>query len=70
MWNLLAESDQKILGNFVRTYSLLVCQIIDYSMLNKAHQRLLNVVKLIEENYGPERITLNLHLCLHIADCY
>ena len=69
MWNLLAESDRKILGNFVRACSLLVCRIIDHSMLNEAHQRLLNVVKLIEENYGPERITPNLHLCLHIADC-
>ena len=69
MWDLLAEPDRKILGNFVRACSLLVCQIIDYNVLNEAHERLLKVSKLIEENYGPERITPNLHLCLHIADC-
>ena len=30
---------------------------------------MLKVAKLIEENYGPEKITLNIHLSLHIADC-
>ena len=69
MWNLLAKPDQKILGNFVRACSLLVGQIINYNELNEAHERLLKVATLIEENYGPERITPNLHLCLHIADC-
>jgi hypothetical protein len=54
MWDLLAEPDRQILGNFVRACS---------------HERLLKVATLIEENYGPERITPNLHLCLHIADC-
>ena len=70
MWDLLTdEPDRKILGNFVRACSLLVCRIIDYNVLNEAHEHLLKVSKLIEENYGPERITPNLHLCLHIADC-
>ncbi|GET65986.1 hypothetical protein RIR_jg20389.t1 [Rhizophagus irregularis DAOM 181602=DAOM 197198] len=46
MWDLLAEPDRQILGNFVRAFATL-----------------------IEENYGSERITPNLHLCLHIADC-
>jgi hypothetical protein len=69
MWDLLAKPDRKILGNFVRACSLLVCRIIDHNILNEAHERLLTVVKLIEENYGQERITPNLHLCLHIADC-
>lgn len=69
MWDLLTEPDRKILGNFVRACSLLVCRIIDHNKLNEAHEHLLRVVVLIEENYGPERITPNLHLCLHIADC-
>ena len=69
MWNLLAELDWKILGNFVRACSLLVCQIIDYNILNEVHECLFKIATLIEENYGPEKITPNLHLCLHIADC-
>jgi hypothetical protein len=69
LWDLLAEPDQKILGNFVRACTLLVCRIIDYNALKEAHERLLQVAILIEENYGPEKITPNLHLCLHIADC-
>ena len=69
LWDLLAKPDQEILGNFVRACSLLVCRIIDYTALDEAHEHLLKVALLIEENYGPERITPNLHLCLHIADC-
>ncbi|GBC16128.2 hypothetical protein GLOIN_2v1776801 [Rhizophagus irregularis DAOM 181602=DAOM 197198] len=62
MWDLLAEPDRQILGNFVRACSLLVYRIIDCDILNEAHERLLKVATLIEENYGPERITPNLHL--------
>ena len=69
MWDLLDEPDRKILGNFVRACSLLVCRIISYNALDEAHERLLKVATLIEENYGPEKITPNLHLCLHIAEC-
>src|SRR5271169_2219273 len=57
MWDLLAEPDRKILGNFIRACSLLVCRIIDYNILNEAHEYLLKVVRLIEENYCLEKIT-------------
>jgi len=69
MWDLLVTSDRKILANFVKAYSLLTCRIIDNNMLSQAHDRLLQVAKLIEENYGPESITPNIHLSLHITDC-
>uniref|UniRef100_U9TB73 Uncharacterized protein n=1 Tax=Rhizophagus irregularis (strain DAOM 181602 / DAOM 197198 / MUCL 43194) TaxID=747089 RepID=U9TB73_RHIID len=52
MWDLLAEPDRQILGNFVRACSLLVYRIIDCDILNEAHERLLKVATLIEENYG------------------
>ncbi|GBB97641.1 hypothetical protein RclHR1_03020019 [Rhizophagus clarus] len=44
--------------------------IIDNNMITEAHKRLLKVALLIEEHYGPEKITPNLHLCLHIRECY
>ena len=66
---MLAAPDRKILENFVRACSLLVCRIIDYNILNEAHECLLKVATLIEENYELEKITPNLHLCLHIANC-
>src|SRR5256884_8596997 len=69
MWDLLVTSDQKILANFVRACSLLTCQIIDNNMLSQAHDRLLQVVKLIKENYGLKSITPNIHLSLYITDC-
>ncbi len=58
-----------ILANFVHVYNILVCRSISNSGLEEAHQHLLTMVKLVEEEYGPEKITLNLHLCLHICEC-
>ena len=57
MWGLLVTSDQNILANFIKTYSLLTCRIINIDMLSQAHDRLLQVALLIEENYGQEFIT-------------
>ena len=65
----LEASNQKILNNFVRACSLLVCRIIDDDVLSEAHDRLLSVALLIEENYGPEVITPNIHLSLHLIEC-
>ena len=69
MWDLLVTSDQNILANFVKACSLLTCRIINIDMLSQAHDRLLQVALLIEENYGQEFITPNIHLSLHITDC-
>ena len=69
LWDLLDESDRKILANFVRACFLLVSRIIDRNSLNEAHNRLLTVAKLIEEHYGSEYITPNIHLSLHLTEC-
>jgi hypothetical protein len=69
MWDLLDASDRKILVNFVRACSLLTCRIIDNNMISEAHDRLLKVARLIEEHYGQELITPNIHLSLHLAEC-
>ena len=69
MWDLLDEADRKILANFVRACSLLVCRIINNEALDEAHFRLHQVGRLIEENYGQEYITPNIHLSLHIIEC-
>jgi hypothetical protein len=69
MWDLLSESDQKILAHFVRVCFLLTTRIIDENALDEAHSQLLRVAQLVEENYGPEVITPNIHLSLHLAEC-
>ena len=69
MWDLLEDSDRKILSHFVRACVLLVSRIMDANALNEAHDRLLKVARLIEENYGKEMITPNIHLSLHIVEC-
>src|SRR2546423_15470414 len=55
-WDLIKDDDRKILSYFVRTCNILVCRIIFKSELNEAQQ------------YGPEKITPNMHLCLHICE--
>ena len=67
-WDLLKEEDRKILSYFVRACNILICQIISKSTLIEAHGYLLFMVKLIENNYGPKKISPNLHLCLHICE--
>ena len=69
IWDLLSESDQKILENFVRACSLLVCRIINNNIITEAHEHLLKVAILVKKNYSQEKITPNLHLCLHIKEC-
>ena len=69
MWDLLEDADQQILANFVKACFLLVTRIIDNNALDEAHSQLLKVAHLIEENYGAEFITPNIHLSLHLTEC-
>jgi len=69
MWDLLEEDNQQILTHFVKACVLLTTRIIDDSVLDEAHSRLLTVARLVEDNYGPEMITPNIHLSLHLTEC-
>src|SRR5256884_2965516 len=37
--------------------------------MREAHQKLIEIVKLIENNHGRDKITSNLHLSLHLSKC-
>ena len=69
LWDMLDSDDRKILGHFVRACNLLVSKIITEDDLNEAQERLKDMAYLIENAYGPEFITSNIHLALHISDC-
>src|SRR6266542_946489 len=69
LWDMLDDNDRKILGYFVRACNLLVIRIITEDDLKEAQERLEDMAHLIENTYGPEFITSNIHLALHIADC-
>ena len=69
LWNHLSEKDRKILSQFVRICSIFVCRIVNVDSIREANWRLIEIVKLIEENYGRNKITLNLHLSLYLHDC-
>uniref|UniRef100_U9T5K4 Uncharacterized protein n=1 Tax=Rhizophagus irregularis (strain DAOM 181602 / DAOM 197198 / MUCL 43194) TaxID=747089 RepID=U9T5K4_RHIID len=53
----------------MKYHHLLLSRIIDRNSLNEAYCRLLTVAKLIEEHYGSEYITPNIHLSLHLTEC-
>ena len=37
--------------------------------MEKAHMRLIEIIRLIEEKYGEGKISPNLHLSLHLCEC-
>jgi len=69
LWDMLDENDRKILEHFVRACNLLVTRFITENDLKKAQERLKDMACIIENVYGPEFITSNIHLALHIPDC-
>ncbi|GET51191.1 uncharacterized protein LOC114575354 [Rhizophagus irregularis DAOM 181602=DAOM 197198] len=69
LWDMLDNNDRKILGHFVRACNLLVARFITEDDLREAQERLKDMAHLIERTYGPEFITSNIHLALHIPDC-
>lgn len=68
-WDFLDEVDQKILAYFVRACNILTSRGLKKKELNEAFVRLLEMNKLIERKYGKDKISPNLHLCLHICEC-
>ena len=69
LWEYLSAIDQTILTHFVRVCSVLVGRILTFDLIEKAAERLIKIIKLIEEHYGRDKITPNLHLSLHLQEC-
>lgn len=69
LWEHLPTKDRKILSHFVRICSILVSRILEKDLIQEAHGRLIEIIKLIEMHYGRDKITPNLHLSLHLHDC-
>ncbi|RGB21690.1 hypothetical protein C1646_777489, partial [Rhizophagus diaphanus] len=46
-----ADIDKKILTHFVRICSILVGRIVQSNLMDEAHQKLVEIVKIIEQNY-------------------
>jgi len=68
-WDFLDEVDKKILAYFVHACKILTGRELLKSELSEAFSKLVNMNKLIEQKYGQEKISPNLHLCLHICEC-
>ena len=68
-WDFLEEVDKKILAYFVCACKILINRELLKSELSETFSKLVNMNKLIEQKYGQEKISSNLHLCLHICEC-
>ena len=55
--------------NFVQACKLLSQPIIKIADLGRAHSLLLQFCREVERTYGTMRITLNMHMHSHLADC-
>src|SRR5204863_546950 len=69
LWEYLSAIDRMILTHFVRVCSVLVGRILTFDLIEEAAERLIKIIKLIEEHYGHDKITPNLHLSLHLQEC-
>src|SRR6266516_2635389 len=69
LWDHLEYEDRKILTYFMRVCQLFVNRIVEVDAMREAHRKLIEIVKLIENNHGRDKITLNLHLSLHLSEC-
>jgi hypothetical protein len=69
LWEYLSAIDRTILTHFVRICSVLVGRILTFDLIAEATERLIKIIKLIEERYGRDKITPNLHLSLHLQEC-
>jgi len=69
LWDFLDQEDRKILVHFSQACSILVRRIVTIKNLDDAHEHLIEILKLIETNYGEVSITPNLHLSLHLNKC-
>jgi hypothetical protein len=69
LWDHLLPKDREILTHFVSVCTILVRRIVEIDNMKEAHRRLITIIKLIEERYGEDKITPNLHLSLHLCEC-
>ena len=69
LWEYLLAIDRTILTHFIRVCSILVGRILTFDLIEEAAERLIKIIKLIEEHYGCDKITPNLHLSLHLQEC-
>ncbi|PKC17361.1 hypothetical protein RhiirA5_253416, partial [Rhizophagus irregularis] len=54
---------------FVRACKILTGRELQKKELDEAFIRLFEMNKLVEQKYGQEKISPNLHLCLHTCEC-
>jgi hypothetical protein len=69
LWRHLSEHDRKILLHFVRICRIFVSQILETDAVRESQWRLTELIKLIEQHHGRDKITPNLHLSLHLTEC-
>ena len=64
-----AKKGLQLLGAFVIACSLLCTTLVKLRDLGIAHDHLLKFCKELKKIYGKRRVTPNMHLHMHLADC-
>ncbi|GET63009.1 hypothetical protein GLOIN_2v1786147 [Rhizophagus irregularis DAOM 181602=DAOM 197198] len=53
----------------IYAYGIAMESLFELDAVRESHERLIEIVKLIEKHYGQDKITPNLHLSLHLSEC-
>ena len=69
LWEYLLAIDRTILTHFVRVCSVLVGRILTFDLIAEATERLIKIIKLIEEYYGRE-LVIRLHQIFLFCSIY
>lgn len=69
LWNLLPSADLELWRDFVLACSCLCSPVITETKVLLAHSYLLKFCQSFEQLYGKHRVTPNMHLHSHLADC-
>ena len=69
LWNVLPSPDLEVWRSFVMACSFLCAPVITETKAKIGNCHLLTFCKGIEDLYGNQRVTPNMHLHMHLLDC-
>ena len=66
LWDMLPSADLEVWRNFVMAFSLLCSPTITETRVELAHTYIIKFCNGIQQHYGKERVTPNMHLHVHL----
>ncbi|XP_020894762.2 uncharacterized protein LOC110233779 [Exaiptasia diaphana] len=69
LWDILPNQDLEVWRSFVLACSFLCTPIITETKARLGHYHLMKFCQDFEKHYGPDKVTPNMHLHMHILEC-